>query len=147
MKSKKQKAIQSFRSGLNCAQSVLTAFSDDLEFDYKLALNVSSGFGGGMGKLQETCGAVTGAFMVIGIYNSNTHTDTKIGKDKSESMIQAFSTKFKAINGTQNCSSLLKCDLKTEEGRTYATDNGLFETVCEKCVSDSVAIIEELIKK
>ena len=54
MKSKEDKAIRSFKSGLNCAQAVLTAYSDDLSFDNSLALNLSCGFGGGMGRLQET---------------------------------------------------------------------------------------------
>lgn len=54
------KAIESFRSGLNCAQAVVTAYADELNFDNNLALSVSCGFGGGMGRLQETCGAVTG---------------------------------------------------------------------------------------
>jgi len=60
-------AINSFRSGYNCAQSVLYAFKDDFDFDENLALDISVGFGGGMERLQEKCGAVTGAFMVMGL--------------------------------------------------------------------------------
>lgn len=55
--------------------------------------------------------------------------------------------KFKEINGTTDCLALIKCDLKTEEGHRYAKENNLFETVCEKCISDSIGIIEELIEK
>lgn len=69
MKVIEEKAIVSFKAGLNCAQAVLTAYADDLSFDNNLALSVSCGFGGGMGRLQQTCGAVTGSFMVLGIYN------------------------------------------------------------------------------
>lgn len=68
-KSREEKAIEPFRAGLNCAQAVLAAYSDDLNFDKNLALNISCGFGGGMGRIQETCGAVTGSFMVLSIYN------------------------------------------------------------------------------
>ncbi len=56
-----QYAVQLFQSGLNCAQRVLISFSEKLNFDKKLATAISLGFGGGMGRLQETCGAVTGA--------------------------------------------------------------------------------------
>ena len=63
-----EKAIRSFKSGLNCAQAVLTSYSDELKFDNNMALSVACGFGGGMGRLQETCGAVTGSFMVLGIH-------------------------------------------------------------------------------
>ena len=141
-----EKAITTFRSGLNCSQAVLTAYSDELNFDNNLALSVSCGFGGGIGRLQETCGAVTGSFMVLGIYNCKKFSDNKERKEATYSMIQKFSKKFIQINGTTNCLSLLKCDLKTEEGNRYAKVNNLFGTVCEKCISDSVSIINELIE-
>jgi len=83
MEIKENKAISSFRTGLNCAQAVLTAYSDDLNYDNNLALNISCGFGGGMGRLQETCGAVTGSFMVLSIYNSNRYIDNKEKKEET----------------------------------------------------------------
>jgi len=142
-----EKAIEAFRSGLNCAQSVVTAYSDKLNFDNKLALSISCGFGGGMGRLQETCGAVTGSFMVLGIHNCRKFSDNKDRKEVTYSMIQEFSEKFKQINGTTDCMSLLKCDLKTEEGHRYLKENNLSEIVCEKCISDSIMIIDELLQK
>ena len=147
MESKENEAILSFRSGANCAQAVLTAYSDDLNFDKYLAMSISSGFGGGMGRLQETCGAVTGAFMVLGIYNSNRFADTKEKKEKTFSMIQKFSQKFQTIHGSIHCSSLLNCDLKTNEGQAYMTENKLVEKVCERCISTSIGILEELLEK
>jgi len=147
MKEIEEKAIRSFKSGLNCSQAVLSAYSDKLNFDNNLALSVACGFGGGMGRLQETCGAVTGSYMVLGIYNCRKFSDNKDRKEETYSMIQQFSEKFKQINGTTDCISLLKIDLKTEEGQRYAKDNNLFETVCEKCISDSISIVEELIEK
>lgn len=146
MKALEEKAINSFKSGLNCSQAVLSAYSDKLNFDNNLALSVACGFGGGMGRLQLTCGAVTGSFMVLGVYNCNKFADNTERKEKTYSMVQKFSEKFKKINGTTDCISLLKCDLKTDEGHRYAKDNNLFETVCEKCISDSISIINELIE-
>jgi C_GCAxxG_C_C family probable redox protein len=144
---KVDKAIDSFRSGLNCAQAVLTAYSDDLSFNNDLALSISCGFGGGMGRLQETCGAVTGSFMVLGIHNSRKYSDNKDKKEETYSMIQNFNDKFKSIHGSTDCMSLLKSDLKTKEGQQYFKENRLNETVCEKCISDSIRIVEELVKK
>lgn len=141
-----EKAIRTFRSGLNCAQAVITAYSEEMKFDNNLALSVSVGFGGGMGRLQKTCGAVTGSFMVLGIHNCKKLSDNKDRKEATYSMIQKFSQEFKLINGTTDCLELLKCDLKTEEGNRYAKVNNLFGTVCEKCISDSVSIINELIE-
>ena len=148
MKSKKEEiAIDTFKSGLNCAQSVLKAFSDDLNFDDHLALRMACGFGAGMGRLQETCGAVTGSFMVLGIFNCTKHPDNKDRKEKTYAMIQRFTDKFIAIHSTTNCKSLLNCDLRTEKGRQYAHDRQLYEIVCEKCISDSLRIINELIEE
>lgn len=138
MKQTEEKAIRSFRSGLNCAQAVLTAYSEDLSFDSNLALSISCGFGGGMGRLQETCGAVTGSFMVLGIHNCKKHSENKIRKEETYSMIQQFSDRFKSKFGTINCKSLLKCDLKTEEGQQYLNEHNLVEDVCEKCIIESV---------
>jgi C_GCAxxG_C_C family probable redox protein len=142
-----EKAVASFKSGLNCSQAVLTAYSEEMSFDNKLALSVACGFGGGMGRLQETCGAVTGSYMVLGIYNCNKFADNHERKEKTYAMVQKFSKKFKEISGSTDCIELIKCDLKTEEGQRYARENNLFETVCEKCISDSVGIINQLITK
>jgi C_GCAxxG_C_C family probable redox protein len=144
MELKVEKAIRSFSADLNCAQSVMMAYTEELKIDPEIALSVSCGFGGGMGRLQETCGAVTGAFMVLGIHNCKKYRDNKDRKENTYTMIQLFSDKFKLLHGTMDCRLLLNCDLRTEEGQRYVQDNKLHETVCEKCVSDSIRIIEEL---
>jgi C_GCAxxG_C_C family probable redox protein len=147
LKTIEEKALESFRSGLNCAQAVVTSYSDKMNYDNSLALSISCGFGAGMGRMQETCGAVTGSFMVLGIHNCKKFPDNKERKEATYSMIQKFSEKFKQINGSTDCISLLNCDLKTEEGNRYAKENNLFGTLCEKCISDSIMIISELIEK
>lgn len=145
MAEKEKIAIELFRSGLNCAQAVLTAYSDELKVDKKYTAAVACGFGGGMGRLQGTCGAVTGSYMVLGIFNSNLYPDNDVSKDESYTMIQKFSEKFISMNGSIDCKSLLKCEIKSAEGRKWAKENKIFETVCEKCIVDSVKIIEELV--
>ena len=146
-KSIDEKAVESFKAGLNCAQSVVTSFSESLNFDKNMAETVSCGFGGGMGRLGETCGAVTGSYMVLGIFNCRNHTDNTSRKEATYPMVQEFSKKFTQIHGTTVCRSLLKCDLNTEEGHQYAKENNLFGTICEKCIADSIKIVKELIEK
>ena len=142
-----EKAIETFRAGLNCSQAVFTAYADKLNFDNDFALSVACGFGGGMGRLQETCGAVTGSFMVLGVHTCKRYTDNKTRKEETYKLVQEFSRQFKQINGTTDCIDLLQIDLKTEEGNRIAKEKNLFGTVCEKCISDSIGLIEELIKK
>jgi len=145
MGSKKDKAIQLFRSGFNCSQSVLGAFSEDMQLNDKIAEGISCAFGGGMGRLQQTCGAVTGAYMVLGLYNAGIFSNNRERKEAVYSMVQAFSGRFNALHGTTDCRLLLGCDMQSEEGREYIKSNNLYETICEKCVADAVEILEELI--
>lgn len=146
MKSNEEKAIESFQSGLNCAQSVVTAFSDELGFDNNLAVSLSCGFGGGMGRLQETCGAVTGGFMVLGIYNSHKFTDNTERKFHTYSMVQQLSHEFKKLHGATDCRTLLNCDLRTEEGQRIHKEENQSKVICEKCIADTVKLIEKMIK-
>jgi C_GCAxxG_C_C family probable redox protein len=144
MNHQKEKALQQFRDGLNCAQAVLISYEEEFELDKSIALSVACGFGGGMGRLQETCGAVTGAFMVLGLYNCRMYTDNHQRKENTYSMVQTFNERFIARNNTTSCAGLLNCDLKTKEGRTQAKENRLFDTICEKCIADAITIIEEI---
>lgn len=138
------KAISTFRSDFNCAQSVLAAFSDQFHFDRNLALSISSGFGGGMGRLQKTCGTVTGAFMVLGVYNGTKHVANQERKEYTYAMIQEFNERFQELHGSCDCRALLNCNLNTEEGKAFARDNNLFEIRCEKYIKDAVLLLEEL---
>lgn len=138
-------AISGFRSGLNCAQSVISAYADELKIDKEVALSISCGFGAGMGRLQETCGAATGSFMVLGVHICNKYSDIIDRKEKTYALIQNFNKQFVSIHGALDCRTLLNCDLTTEEGHQYMNDNNLRSVVCEKCIADSVKIVNELI--
>lgn len=146
MNTKKSNALSSFRSGNNCAQAVLSTFTEDIGVDTSLALQLSNGFGAGMGRLQETCGAVTGAFMVFGIHNSQEIANNEEAKEKTIDMIQSFDENFIALHGSSKCKELLMCDLKTEFGQAFFTENKLSEKVCEKCVQNAVGILQEMLK-
>ena len=146
MEPKVEKAILSFKSGFNCAQSVVIAFQEELGFDENQALTMSVGFGGGMGRLQEKCGAVTGAFMVLGMHSSKMHEDNLSRKNTSYAMIQKFDERFKSLHQTTQCSELLNCDLRSDTGHAFAVENNLFEKICQKCIADAIGIVEDLIE-
>jgi C_GCAxxG_C_C family probable redox protein len=139
-------AIKEFRDGLNCAQSVLSAYTSDLKIDKNIALSISTGFGGGMGRLQGTCGAVTGAFMAISVFTCRKYEQLNDRKTRSMEMIQSFNEKFLNIHKSTDCRDLLGCNLRTPEGQEYFKIHNLKETVCEKCISNSVGILEEMFK-
>lgn len=145
MNTTKDIAIQSFRSGMNCAQSVVTAYADLLKFDPDLAAGLSCGFGGGMGRLQQTCGALTGAFMVLGIHNSRLFSDRVELKNRTYTQVREINEKFAQSQGATDCRSLLGCDLQTDEGMQYHKDTQQSKTICEKCIAASIEILDEIV--
>lgn len=100
-------AAANFTSGYNCAQSVLLAFCDLTGLDEKTAAKLSSGFGGGIGRLREICGAASGAFMVISLLYGDGGIATHEQKSELYTRIQDFAARFKAHNGSYLCRELL----------------------------------------
>ena len=144
--SKSEQAVETFLSGFNCAQTVLSTFSEELGMDKDQALKVSCGFGGGMGKLQETCGAVTGAIMALGLKYGITEVNPEI-KEANYQRVKDFTAKFEEIYGSIKCMDLVKTDLNTKEGVAYFKENDLINKVCAKCVGDAVKIVEGMLKE
>jgi len=140
-----EKAIGAFNSEMNCAQSVFSAYADFLKIDTEQALSVSCGFGAGMGRLQGTCGAVTGACMVLSLVSAAKFKDNADRKEHAKTMIQEFHQRFIAKHKTTDCRALLNCDLNTDEGQQFMTLNNLSETVCEVCIADAVQIINGIV--
>jgi C_GCAxxG_C_C family probable redox protein len=108
-------AFSRFADGFNCSQAVFSAFADDFGLDEDTALKVASGFGGGMGRMAETCGAITGAMMVLGLKFGSASPDWKT-KELVYEKVREFADCFKARNGSLLCRDLLGCDVSTPEG-------------------------------
>ena len=103
-----EKATALFMEGYNCAQSVFLAFEDMYELDRKTALRISSGFGGGMGRLREVCGCVSGAFMAAGLLMGYDDVADLEGKKETYSMIQDIANAFRDEQGSIICREILK---------------------------------------
>lgn len=99
---KGDKAKELFMSGYTCAQAVLCAFSEETGLDEQTLKAVASSFGGGMGRLREVCGTVSGMLMVAGLLYGN---DTP--KAEHYRLVQALAKEFKDINGSYICRELL----------------------------------------
>jgi len=138
-------AVQCLASGFNCAQAVVSTYSSELGLKPDMALRIAAGFGGGMG-FSSTCGAVTGAFMLIGLKYGNVTVDDKVNKRKTKELIKEFTRRFKVLNNTVKCKELLAYDISIPEEMTIVLEKKLFTTICPKFVKDSSEIIEELLK-
>ncbi len=138
-------AVSCFREGFSCSQAVLSAFAPDLGLDRETALRVAGAFGGGMARMGETCGAVTGALMVIGLKHGQIRPDDKQAKEKTYAAAKTFAEQFVTQNGALRCCELLGCNIGTTEGMQLARDKGLFISLCPKLVSSAAEIVEQLL--
>jgi len=127
-------------SKFNCSQTVFSLFADELDIDEKTALKIASGFGGGMA-CAETCGAVTGAYMVIGMKHGHAVSDPD-KKANTKLQIQKFNQKFKNVHGSLICKELIGYDISTPEGSVAANEKAVFKTLCPKFIKTACHILE-----
>lgn len=145
MKTRSDKATEKFLSGYNCAQSVLWAFADEVRLEPETALKIACGFGAGMGRRQEVCGAVTGGIMVLGLRHGRGEGQDRAATEETYARTQEFMCCFEAKHGTCNCSLLLGgCDISSEDGRKAFKEGDLHNTICKPCVQTAVTVLEEM---
>ena len=140
-----EKALEYFKNGFNCAQSVIISFSDILKIEEETALRISSGFGGGMGGMQKTCGAVTGAFMVIGFLKGKYKDGDDDSKELTNELIKEFTNKFIDKYKSINCKKLIDFDLSTKEGKDKAVEEDVFAKKCTSFITHAVELLEEIL--
>jgi len=128
-------------SQVNCAQTVFSLYAKDLGIDEEMALKISSGFGGGMA-CAETCGAVTGSYMVIGMKHGHSTSDPE-AKAATKQKIQLFNEKFKAAHGSLICKELTGYDISTPDGAVAASEEGVFANLCPGFIKTACNIINE----
>jgi len=146
MKNKTEIAVSKFLEGYNCAQSVAYSFCDDLQLDQELALKIACGFGAGMGRKQEVCGAVTGGIIVIGARYGRGDKDDRAVTEATYQKTRDLIDQFSKQTGAFICRDLLGgCDLASEEGQRYFQENDLLNRVCKPCIENVVEILDKVI--
>jgi C_GCAxxG_C_C family probable redox protein len=138
-------AVAYFKEGFSCSQAIVAAYGPTVGVDRDTALKIASGFGGGMGRLAETCGAVTGGFMVLGLKYGSAASDRE-AKEAVYTRVREFAERFKARHGSLLCRDLLGCDLNTPEGLALAQEKKLSSTVCPPYVETAARILEEMME-
>ena len=114
MNKKSEKAAELFKTGYNCAQSVLGAFHEEIGMSFDEALKLASSFGGGMGRLREVCGTCTGMFMVASLAIPADNKDAE-AKKTNYALVQQLAEDFRKENGSIICRELLGLDHKKDE--------------------------------
>ncbi len=140
-----EKAVSLFRGGCACSQAILGTYGPRYGLDEEQCLRVSAGFASGM-RLAETCGAVTGAFMVFGLAHCDESSGrTAEGRKSAYRAVVAFASEFKRRHGSLLCRELLGCDVSTPEGQKVAVEKGLFRTKCVEVVRDAAGLVESML--
>ena len=140
------KAKELFKKGYNCAQAVLIAFSDVTGYNEKTSAMIASGFGGGMGRMREVCGAVSGMFMVYNILNGYFDPTDNEGKMRNYADIQKLASDFKKENGSIICKELL--GLSKPEGTHIPenrTEDYYKKRPCGDIVKSATEILDEFL--
>lgn len=142
------KAVALFKEGYNCSQSVVAAFADLYGFTREQALHISASFGGGIGRMRETCGAACGMFLLAGLEKCAIEGKDRESKAANYALVQELAEKFKQRNGALRCADLLGLSRKdpivsTPEART---DQYYAKRPCVKMVEEAAKIWSEYLK-
>jgi C_GCAxxG_C_C family probable redox protein len=147
MNIKPDQAAETFKNGFNCAQAVFATYAEDFGIDRTQALKISCGFGGGMGRRQEICGALSGAIMLIGCKYGKTIKEDNAANELTYKLVREISEQFIAKHGSTSCKELLGCNLQTPEGQQFFAQNNFKELKCSRYVHDAAELAETMLMK
>ncbi len=156
-----ERAIELFRKGYNCSQSVVAAFADRYGLSEELALRIASPFGAGIGRMRETCGAACGMFLLVGLEEGNITPDAA-AKGATYEVVQQLAAEFRDRNGSLNCGELLglrksvqatDCTPATDPAKATnptpeeRTDTYYKKRPCTKMVEEAARIFAEHLER
>lgn len=130
---RKEKAIALHDKGFNCAQAVACSFAEDLGISEEVLFSACEGFGLGMGGMEATCGAVSGAVMVAGLKNSCGDLEKPVTKAATYQLTREITKKFAEQNGSLTCKEL------------KGVETGKVLRSCPDCIMDAVEIAEKVL--
>ena len=142
------RASELFKSGYNCSQSVVAAFADMYGFTEEQALRMAASFGGGIGRMRETCGAACGMFLLAGLEKGAVDGADREGKAANYALVQELATEFKKRNGSLNCGELLGLKTAPVSSEPEArTEQYYAKRPCSKMVEEAARIWAEYLEK
>jgi len=135
-------AVSYFEQGYNCSQAVFMAYSDIYGIEPETAAKIATSFGGGMGRLREVCGAVSGMFLVLGLQYPFINTKDKAAKNTNYKAVQRTANEFKSIMGSYICADLLKIKHEPQNPESSERNEAYYKSrPCTRCVKLSAEIV------
>lgn len=139
---KTQKALAYFQKGFACSQAVFAVFARELGMDETMALRIACGLGAGMARTCQTCGAVSGAYLVLGLKYGRDKLEDMAARDRTYDMMQEFNRMFTARHGSVNCRELIGYNLGNPQEYQQVVEENLFRERCEAYVRTAAEWLE-----
>lgn len=148
MEERIEKAVKLFKEGYNCSQSVVAAFADMYGFTREQSLKMAASFGGGIGRMRETCGAACGLFMLAGLEKGATEGADREGKAANYALVQQLAAEFRKRNGALRCADLLGLSKKEAASPVPEARSEIYyqKRPCVKMVEEAARIWVEYMK-
>lgn len=149
MEDRVEKAVALFKSGYNCSQSVVAAFADMYGFTEQQALRMGAAFGGGIGRMRQTCGAACGMFLLAGLEKGAVEAADREGKAATYALVHELAAEFKKRNGSLVCRELLGLNKKESVSSLpeERTSHYYVKRPCIKMVEEAARIWVEYLEK
>ena len=149
LEKRRKQAVSFFEEGYNCSQAVFMAYSDIYGIEPEMAAKLATSFGGGMGRLREVCGAVSGMFLVLGMQYPFTDTKDRATKNINYKAVQRTANEFKSVMGSYICADLLKLKHVPQNPESSERNEAYYKTrPCTRCVALAAEIVgKELLLK
>ncbi len=141
-----EKIMSIHGEGYNCAQTVFLIFAEEYGLSRDMALKLAAGFGGGMGRKGEVCGAASAGVMLLGLAKCSSVAGQE-SKENNYHIVQAYLNEFAKRNGSILCHEMINCRLEDPVSLQKAKDSGILQAVCPKAMAESCNILEEMLKK
>ena len=143
--SEAEEAKKQFEKGFHCAPAILSTYGEQFGLEKALALKIACGFGAGIGRTGKTCGAVTGALMVIGLKYGQVNLADQESSQRTYTLVKEFIDRFTALHGSIECKELIGYDLSDSGELRLARDSGVFQNKCTSFVYDAACILEDVL--
>ena len=142
---KSDEASRMMCDGFSCSQSVVATFAERFGIDRETALRIGMGFGGGIGRQGDTCGALTGGVVVLGLANVPGSTDNKVAKEETYQRVVELTERFEQRFGARACRDLLGHDLSKPAEYAQAKAENLFRNRCPHFVAGVAELLEAIL--
>lgn len=140
-------ALSLFTKGASCSQSILATYGPLVGLSMEQSFQIGSGLGGGIGRKQYVCGAISAGVIILGLKFGNTELSDTERKELTSKIAGKFVSDCEKELGSSQCSALLKVDISNPEERARAKDSGLLDRVCNNAVLKTAQLLEIYLEK